>query len=160
MCSSDLFPSHDIPGSSWLLVYFESSSADTLSIASIATSHLSVLMLNSGFTPSPLSWNIIGAPSSIGSFSLAPNAWNASAGACIYRGKIDIVANDIGIRLLDVTTNPASINQLAGYFNGTNFTVGTNTNFHDIAWFIVSNQNYCIVTCQNNGIAIFKINRL
>lgn len=95
-----------------------------------------------------------------GAFSLAPNAWNASAGACIYRGKIDIAANDIGIRLLDVTTDPVNINQLAGYFNSTNFTVGTNTNFHDIEWFIVNNQNYCIVTCQNNGIAIFKINRI
>ena len=39
----------------------------TLSIASIAISHLSVLMSNSGLTPSFLSWYIIGAVSSIGS---------------------------------------------------------------------------------------------
>lgn len=97
-----------------------------------------------------------------GQFLLTSNsAQQSSAGACTYRNKYTIAANGTGIRILDCTTDPTSIVQKAGYFNELDFTTTGTTNSHDIEWFRVSGQNYCIVTYQNNTkIGIFKINRI
>lgn len=97
----------------------------------------------------------LSSPSILDTFILS----DGSAGACTYRGKLSIAADGVKVSLFDTYTNPSDIKMLGTYGNSTDFTVGTNSNFHDIEWFINGNSVYCLVTCQNNGIAIFKINR-
>lgn len=93
-------------------------------------------------------------------YSLALGVQRGATGACIYRDKLTIVGDDQGIRLLDVTTDPSNVKGLGGYFDDVNFDAGTNNNIHDIETFVVNEQWYAIATAHNEGIAIFKINRI
>lgn len=93
-------------------------------------------------------------------FSLAQTSQRGATGACVYRNKYVFVGNDQGVRLLDVTSSASAITQIAGYFNGTAFSLGANNNIHDIDWWFSGQNRYIIITAQNEGIAIFKINRV
>lgn len=98
-------------------------------------------------------------PVYLDSFDLTLSTQRGCTGTCLYRGKLTIAADDQGLRLLDIGTDPSNIKQIAGYFNSTEFTVGANVDLHDAEIFTVSEQNYCIITAQNGGVAVFKINR-
>jgi hypothetical protein len=92
-------------------------------------------------------------------FSLTMSPQRGATGGNNYRDRFVIVGNDQGIRLLD-TYNSSAFVQSAGYFNATAFTVGGNNNIHDADWWFDGQNRYLITTAHNEGIAIFKINRI